>query len=926
MASAKTISPAEAEAIAEQFMQRGSIATPRLAKAPTRHAETAEQPYYIYNSQEVQGGYVIISGDDRFGDILAYSTTGSINPADAPEGLRGLLELYTAAYNALDKAELPSGGSVTPTGDVVVAPLLGNIAWGQGDPFNTLTPISEGTTHFYTGCVATAATQIMRFYNYPDRGTGTKTYTDPLSGNTLTANFGATTYSWADMPAVAPDAPTAQQIEAYSTLAAHFGIAVEMQYEASGSGTYDVMVPNALRNYFGYDAAVRSHQRDYYTTSEWMGMIKTELDEGRPVFYGGSSDTGTGGHAFVIDGYDSNDYVHVNWGWYGSSNGYFKINHLDPETLGAGGGYGGYNLNQDMVTGIRPAQAGSKRDYAVYGETRLSIDGPFNGEFLMMSFIGNNDVEPVKGRIEGALVKDGKVVATLGGEDLSLAGYAAGKPGYDTVILREVKSEAPGVADGNYRLQMAFLPEGETEWIPIRHPKNLPGYADVLVSRGFVSLTATHVPAPDVVLQTAIEPDGDLYAGGSALATFTLENRSSDFEITQVTMRLTGVDNPDAVFDATVTSPHVYDQSVETISLNFDVAAEATPGKYYLTALVKNDNGEYLFDDSAVGRAEVMVLEPATTPVVRATASPTWQVNDATASVPGRITQGETLYISGTFRNAGANGTANILARLTDTSTGKVYTFVMAEAEFTDTRAKNVIFGRPLPHDPGTYTVDFVQVADDNTQMAINTVGEPLVITVHESSALEAEAVAFEFPDAIDRGERVPYSLTVKGLKAVTKTLYIRVRQLTNKNGEIVNMRSTSFKPDVEATVSGNYTPGKELEDGIYMIIAETGNTQAQIPLGNHAVYAKTVAIGDVPSGIESIQAEGTAVAIWVEGTTLRVVAADGVEIASTDVYTASGVHAAHNGYDLAGLAPGIYIVNVVLADGTRTTAKIVLR
>jgi hypothetical protein len=85
---------------------------------------------------------------------------------------------------------------------------------------------------------------------------------------------------------------------------------------------------------------------------------------------GGDSEKTNTGHAFVLDGYDSLDFVHVNWGWYGSSNGYFRINHLDPSSLGEGGGAGGYNLSQDMVTGIRPAVDGSTRDHAIYGESR----------------------------------------------------------------------------------------------------------------------------------------------------------------------------------------------------------------------------------------------------------------------------------------------------------------------------------------------------------------------------------------------------------------------------------------------------------------------------------------------------------------------------------------------------------------------------
>ena len=99
-----------------------------------------------------------------------------------------------------------------------------------------------------------------------------------------------------------------------------------------------MMVPGALKNYFGYDKHVTLRKRSYYGTTEWMNIIKAELDAGRPVYYGGASDAGQGGHAFVCDGYDDNGYVHINWGWYGDSNGYFLVNRLNPSDLGEGGG------------------------------------------------------------------------------------------------------------------------------------------------------------------------------------------------------------------------------------------------------------------------------------------------------------------------------------------------------------------------------------------------------------------------------------------------------------------------------------------------------------------------------------------------------------------------------------------------------------
>lgn len=925
LVEAKSINAADADRIAAGFMSARNIARPAkmqpLVKPDIRAG--AKNPYYIYNSPG--GGYVIVSGDDRFGDILGYSDSGVLDFNNMPEGLNDMLELYSIAFERLGTStynESPSFASPK----AMVEPLLGEINWGQDAPFNTQTPISTGTTHFYTGCVACAATQIMKYYNYPAQGYGSKTYTDPLSKKTLSADFSQSVYDWENMPAAVPENPTQQQIDAYSKLASDFGIAVEMQFEASGSGTYDMLVPYALREYFGYDASVRGHQRAYYPTDEWMNMIKTELDEGRPVFYGGSSDIGGGGHAFVIDGYDNNGFVHVNWGWYGRSNGYFKINHLDPESLGEGGGAGGYNLNQDMVTGIRPAREGSKRDHAVYGEVRLSVDGPFDKDFLMMTFVGNIDVAPIDARIEGALVKDGKIIKTLGGDDFSVNGFKEGKSGMTTVTLREVSSDASGVEDGDYRLNMVYKPSDDDQWYVLRHPKGLLSYAKVNVSNGVITLTDKEAwPKADVVLHSALETDGDLYPGGNALLSFTMENRSPDFVISEIFMRLTDVKDPSSVYDSSVLKD-VYEQSVESLNLTFPVSEDIKPGEYYLTAYVKGRNNEiFEFDDAEVGRPAVNVLPKSDSPVVRATGVPTWQVNNEVASVPDRITQGETLYILAPMRNAGAPGTARVLARFTNNDTGDSFVFIMTEIEFTDEKSKNVAFSRYVPYDPGTYTVEFFQLDDNFKETAINVVGEPMEITVYPSDVLEAEVVSLDIPDILPRDERSDYKLVVNGLTTVTKTLYLRIRQLNNKNGEIIYMGSKSFKPDTELEITGKYRPGTDLADGYYMIIAETGTTQSQKPMGNYGAYAKIVHIGEL-SGVTSLTPDYVPAAIWADGRILRVVTVDGVTVDSVDVYSTSGLLSVHNDYDLNPLSAGIYVVRAVLSDGSVTTAKITVR
>lgn len=933
-AAAKVVTPGEADAVAREFFSVSSGTTvPTLSKAPSRKGYARErQPYYIYNSTDAGGGFVIVSGDDSFGSILAYSRSGTVDLSSMPESMQGLLDMYAEAYTALENNPGPSA-MADEASLPAVAPLLGDIAWGQDAPFNTLCPVSAGSAHYYVGCVATAATQIMRYHGYPERGIGSKTYTDPKCGKTLSADFGNTVYDWAAMPAKVPRLPSAAQTAAYSTLAAHFGVAVEMQYETSGSGTYDFMVPDALRRYFGYDSGARFMLRSYYSTSEWMQMISAELADGRPVFYGGTSDKGTGGHAFVIDGIDTDGFVHVNWGWYGNSNGYFRINHLDPESLGEGGGAGGYNLNQDMVIGIQPAVSGSERDYAIYAMSRCSADGPFSGNFMMMTYVSSYESEPVSIQLEGALVKDGKVVAALGGDNITLPGYSNGSTSAKLVTLKSVSASAQGVADGEYSLCFVYKTPDCNEWKVLRHSRGHAAYAEAYVYQGQVSILDKHVPAPDGVLRTDITVDGTLYAGGYCGTSFTLENRSADFDISKITFRLTSVDNPAVSFDSEIDCM-VYNQSVETVSLNFPVSSSITPGEYILTALVKNANGEYPFDASNVNPTHVRVLAEPSAPVLRLVGQPSWQVNNETAAVADRITQGETLYITASFRNAGVAGSAKALARLVNTATGASSPFVQTDVTFSGAETQKVIFGRALPHDPGTYRVEFSQVGDDFSEAPIMQHEQPVEITVYPSDDLMAEVVSFDFPAKIARGESVASKLVLRGLTNASTTIYIRVRQLTAKNGELVNMSSAKLTAGEELTLSRNYRPSSTLDDGIYMVMIESKSGSSYLPLGNHAAYARTVAIGDVTS-VEKIEACSNAAAIWCENGLIRAVAANGLAIESLRIYNITGMTSAViEPAEAASAAeipascftPGVYLATAMLSNGSAVTAKLIIR
>lgn len=181
----------------------------------------------------------------------------------------------------------------------------------------------------------------MNYWNYPTMGTGTHSYVHPTYG-TLSANFGATTYGWASMP----DPGSASSYNtALATLLYHCGISVDMNYGPTGSGASTAQVANSLVSYFGYASSANYIVRSSYSDDAWKGILIAELDAGRPMEYRGS---GTGGHAFVCDGWQATDHFHFNWGWGGSADGYYYLDNLNPD----GANFTNY---QGAVIGIQPS-------------------------------------------------------------------------------------------------------------------------------------------------------------------------------------------------------------------------------------------------------------------------------------------------------------------------------------------------------------------------------------------------------------------------------------------------------------------------------------------------------------------------------------------------------------------------------------------
>ncbi len=300
--------------------------------------------YYVFNVKGGEG-FVIVAGDDRVKPILAYSTTGKFYPREVSEGFRFTLDgfrqeiQYVREHNfsatpdiIAEWKSVSEGGSLNRGSQTraVVGPLCQTL-WHQNYPWNSQCPEDpEGDGgHVYAGCVATAMGQVLKFWEWPAQGRGSYSYY-AAGYSQQTANFGETEYHFESMPLVLDSTSTDDEVFYVAQLLHHLGISVDMQYSGNGSGAYSEDVPPALRNYFRYTCD--DHITNYwqYNNAQWAGMLKAGgLDEGLPLYYSGNDDNWQGGHAFVCDGYDENDYFHFNWGWSGRDDAWCPIGALN---------------------------------------------------------------------------------------------------------------------------------------------------------------------------------------------------------------------------------------------------------------------------------------------------------------------------------------------------------------------------------------------------------------------------------------------------------------------------------------------------------------------------------------------------------------------------------------------------------------------
>ncbi len=469
-AQAAQRSAAEAQKLAQEILHSDSVslAGPSAMNAAAMRGEDGTlaneeiTPYFIYNNEK-GAGFVLVSGSDRMRPVIGYSDSGTIDAENLPTNMQAWLQSVseaTAWAEAHQEVALANG---TADG-IVVTPLLNGIAWGQEYPFNSLCP-KKNEQISVTGCVATAGAQVVFYHRYPEQGIGSHTN---ANDTTQKINFSEQSYDYSKMFKSYSIRRIYQsaQLLAVAQLSYHCGVMADMEYSPEGSGTVTQCLRRGLVENFGYDPYAEVVNRENFTYDEWTALLNNELQEKRPVIYGGAANDGQDGHCFVIDGVDEDGLYHVNWGWYGDCDGYYDITILNPESDGVTEYEDGFCTGQEALIQVAPKGTLANAQYyspiSSSGALTISTSSVALGgkaSFKLTEFY-NQSVTPLVFKLGLAFVQEGKVVTN---SDATSAYSGTIKltldPYYGYGEYSNIRATVPTtLADGTYRVYACAVP------------------------------------------------------------------------------------------------------------------------------------------------------------------------------------------------------------------------------------------------------------------------------------------------------------------------------------------------------------------------------------------------------------------------------------------------------------------------------------
>lgn len=515
IAEAGQVNEQQAREKAKMFMTkrsltRGVSALQRVympQNTPSAMASVNEAPLYLFNLDG--GGYVIVSGDDRTTEILAFSEKGHIDANKMPLNMKNWLHGYVKKIQKLPANAVPQQRATTRTAKADLQPKL-KTTWGQDWPYNLHTPElfvkwdgNEATVNAATGCIATAMAQLLNYYRYPDATLkGAESYSgvadvpvgfSDVSEDTVQvaweteAMLAGTPIDWANITDTYTQASTDAQIEAVSRLMQWCGLAANMQYGMESSARTDSLT-YALYETFGYEDVFLLHQRNY-DAQGWIDVLYDVIAQEGPLLFGGDCPDDNGAHQFILDGYrnvDGTDYFYVNWGWDGDDDGYIALDVMRPNWIfDDDGNEIGFTEAQVATPGMGPngkgIEATDKRwycDFILVGYDdvvyeRMSENEGFDVDYAF--YFSNYDFPHTAFMSGLGIYKDDQLVSGMAiydGYDLPLWYYIPVDPEEDTSLPLTI-SIGEGLGDGVYQVKMLCCVDGEDNWVPCRDGENV---------------------------------------------------------------------------------------------------------------------------------------------------------------------------------------------------------------------------------------------------------------------------------------------------------------------------------------------------------------------------------------------------------------------------------------------------------------------
>lgn len=592
-ANGKQISQNAALSAARKYSRTGQVAPAKNLRSD----KTNNAPYYAFNLEQ---GYVIVSGDDEMTELVGYAENGFFDAENVPPQMQLWLDGYAEYVAAVQSGKAKARKILlSDSPSVVVEPLV-TTKWNQDAPFNNFAPEytddNNNTQRCATGCAATAMAQIMKFHNWPEQGVGHYSY-EHQSFGTISSNFSEHVYDWTNMIDRYNNGEYSNvQADAVALLMKDCGVSLNMNYgPVSGASIYSYTP--AFKNYFRYSS--RTVNRSGCETAEFTKIITDELQEGRPIIYCGTGEDG--GHAFVVDGYDTNYFLHVNWGWGGYSDGYFDMNYMDPTGLGIGGGSGAFKWNQGIVLarplkdGVEPYEFIQQLCFVPYDDVKGGIfceqEMPANkGDVvtILLRNTANLSGESFFGSLNVGVFDDSGALVTMGNEERiennngELLEFQSGS--LYSVDLPMTLNTA-GIADGNYIVRAMSKADGDV-WRKFASTDCL----NMTVADGKVYLSA---PTPNISMVGIGSYDTATYKGFSFNADVTVHNSSSIPVDGSIMFTVTDSETGDALsgslraivydncdFKARISFPTTYDFFVigKTYNISF-TGFQTTDGK-----------------------------------------------------------------------------------------------------------------------------------------------------------------------------------------------------------------------------------------------------------------------------------------------------------------------------------------------------------